>query len=145
MVLAVLAKAADISASTRNKMGGKLKAKDGTVVYWPARRKFRKLLLGVGLSPFGYDRLWSEIAFPEALGLAEEALSNNPNDPVDYICEVFKLKRRSPKTLNIFKSWVDSVKILKLPHQAPNVLMRKLFFAGFINSDSKQIKSMFIL
>ena len=93
------------------KWAGKLKAKDGNIVYWSSPEQVSEVVGWRGLSPFGYDRLWSEIAFPEALGLAQEAVQSNPADPVDYICNVFNIKRRSPKTLNIFKSWVAAAEL----------------------------------
>ena len=61
-----------------------------------------------GLSPFGYDRTWSEIAYPEAVGLAKEAIRRQPSDPVDYICETFGLKRRVATTLGVFQGWVTA-------------------------------------
>ena len=60
-----------------------------------------------GIDPWGVDRDWSEIPYPETRGLARFALENSPNDPVDYICNIFGLKRRHEKTLAAFQSWVD--------------------------------------
>jgi very-short-patch-repair endonuclease len=62
-----------------------------------------------GLDPWGYDRDWSEIPYPEAKGLARLALQKSPNDPVNYICDAFNLKRRHEKTLEQFQSWVDGI------------------------------------
>lgn len=62
-----------------------------------------------GLDPWGEEREWTEIPHPEAKGLARLALENSPLDPVDYICKVFKLKRRHDKTLEQFQSWVEEV------------------------------------
>lgn len=56
-----------------------------------------------------YERDWNDIPYPEAKGLARLALNTSPNDPVDYICNFFKLKRRHEKTLEQFQSWVDAV------------------------------------
>ena len=64
-----------------------------------------------GLDPWGDERGWSEVPYPEAKGLARLALQKSPNDPVDYICNVFKLKRRHEKTLEEFQSWVDEIKL----------------------------------
>jgi very-short-patch-repair endonuclease len=80
--------------------------KDHEPIYWLSPDDVVDLLPWRGLSPFGYERDWSEIAFPEALGLAREAIEYQPQDPVDYICRMFELKRRHPKTLEIFRSWV---------------------------------------
>ncbi len=62
-----------------------------------------------GLDPWGDEREWTEIPHPEAKGLARLALEKSPRDPVDYIFNVFKLKRRHDKTLKQFKSWIDDV------------------------------------
>ena len=63
-----------------------------------------------GVDAFGYERKWSEIAYPEVIGLANEAISRQPHDPVDYICEVFDLKRRHEKTLQVFAGWIEAAK-----------------------------------
>jgi len=62
-----------------------------------------------GLDVFGDDRDWSEIPYPEAKGLARLALQQSPSDPVDFICNIFKLQRRHEKTLAEFQAWVDDV------------------------------------
>jgi len=62
-----------------------------------------------GLAPWGYERDWSDIPYPEALGLARLARVERPGDPVDYICEEFQLKRRHEKTIAEFQGWVDEV------------------------------------
>ncbi len=64
-----------------------------------------------GLNPWGNDRDWTEIPYPEAKGLARLAMEKSPKDPVDYICNIFKLKRRHEKTLEQFKSWVEDIRI----------------------------------
>jgi hypothetical protein len=63
-----------------------------------------------GVDAFGYPRAWNELAYQEALGLARHALEVAPNNPVDYMCEVFDLKRRHEKTLGIFNDWVSRVR-----------------------------------
>lgn len=78
-------------------------------VYWLSPNDVVDVLPWRGLSPFGYEREWSEIAFPEALGLAREAIERQPRNPVDYICSLFELKRRHAKTLKTFQSWVDVI------------------------------------
>ena len=62
-----------------------------------------------GLNPWGDEREWTEIPFPEAKGLARLAVEKSPKNPVDYICNVFKLKRRYDNTLEQFQSWVSEV------------------------------------
>jgi len=64
-----------------------------------------------GIAPFGSNRDWKEIPYPEAIGLAIKALLESPRDPVNYICEEFQLKRRHPATLAIFQTWVDSARV----------------------------------
>jgi very-short-patch-repair endonuclease len=62
-----------------------------------------------GLDVFGDEREWRDIAYPEAKGLARLALQESSNDPVGFICDTFKLKRRNEKTLAEFQTWVDSI------------------------------------
>ncbi|GAA0348180.1 DUF3320 domain-containing protein [Bowmanella denitrificans] len=83
---------------------------DQKPVVWPSADNIASEIPWRGVAAFGYPRLWSEIAYPEALGLARLALEKSPQDPVGYICDEFELKRRHDKTLSIFKSWVDEVK-----------------------------------
>nr|MBA2484358.1 hypothetical protein [Nitrosomonas sp.] len=64
-----------------------------------------------GLDVFGDDRDWREIPYPEAKGLARFALQQSPNMPVDFICNIFKLRSCHEKTLAEFQSWVDDVAI----------------------------------
>lgn len=59
-----------------------------------------------GLNAFGDEREWSDIPYPEAKGLARLATQQSPNAPIDFICRVFKLKRRHEKTLEQFQSWI---------------------------------------
>jgi len=79
-------------------------------VVWSSPEEIEDEMPWRGLAPWGDDRDWTEIPYPEAKGLARLALQESPNDPVNYICEVFKLKRRHDKTLEQFKSWVDEIK-----------------------------------
>ena len=77
-------------------------------VYWASEQDVVEVTPWRGLIPFGYERNWSEIAYPEALGLAREAIGHQPSKPVDYICNEFDLKRRHPKTMDIFQDWVNA-------------------------------------
>ena len=79
-------------------------------IYWLSPDDVVDVINWRGLSPFGDDRDWKEIAFPETLGLAREAIEKNPQDPVGYIVDVFKLKRRNAATLEVFQGWVDAEK-----------------------------------
>tara|TARA_R110001592_G_scaffold260282_1_gene524769 strand:+ start:94311 stop:100136 length:5826 start_codon:yes stop_codon:yes gene_type:complete len=64
-----------------------------------------------GIAPWGYVRDWSEIPYPEAKGLARLALQKSPDNPVNYICNIFNLKRHHEKTLAQFRSWVDEINL----------------------------------
>ena len=79
-------------------------------VVWSCPKDIVEEMSWRGLDPWGDERDWSEIPYPEARGLARLAVQQSPNDPVDYICSVFKLKRRHDKTLEQFQSWVDVIK-----------------------------------
>ena len=59
-----------------------------------------------GLAPWGQIRDWREIPFPESIGLARTALEIAPDDPVNYICDTFELKKRHPSTLDEFENWI---------------------------------------
>lgn len=76
-------------------------------VVWSTPDKVTDEIPWRGLAPWGYERDWSELPYPEAKGLARLAIQEQPDDPVDYICNVFSLKRRHEKTLGEFKRWVD--------------------------------------
>ncbi|MFA0792314.1 DUF4011 domain-containing protein [Microbulbifer echini] len=62
-----------------------------------------------GLAPWEEERDWAEIPHPEALGLARLAIEKLPKNPVEYICNEFRLKRRHSKTLQQFQAWVDEI------------------------------------
>ncbi len=62
-----------------------------------------------GRAPWGEERQWTEIPYPEVKGLVRLAIEKSPKDPVDYICKVFKLERRHEKTLEKFQSWVNEI------------------------------------
>ena len=89
---------------------GSLEDLNEPTAYWVSPEDVQEIVHWRGLNPFGYDRVWSEIAFPEARGLAREAIDNRPEDPVGYICDEFGLKRRAAVTLGVFGSWVANVK-----------------------------------
>ena len=78
-------------------------------VVWMRPEDITDEIVWRGLSPWGDERDWSEIPYPEAKGLARAALTESPDDPVSYICNVFKLKRRHEKTLEEFSSWVKAM------------------------------------
>tara|TARA_R110002072_G_scaffold64_9_gene433 strand:- start:30582 stop:36431 length:5850 start_codon:yes stop_codon:yes gene_type:complete len=76
-------------------------------VVWSSPEKIVDEMPWRGLDPWGYERDWSEIPYPEAKGLARLALQKQPTDPVDFICNEFKLKRRHEKTLTEFQAWIN--------------------------------------
>ncbi|MDO6424459.1 DUF4011 domain-containing protein [Saccharophagus degradans] len=63
-----------------------------------------------GLAPWGDNRDWAEVPYPEARALAKLAIEKSPSDPVDFICNEFELKRRYDKTLAVFSGWIDDVR-----------------------------------
>lgn len=79
-------------------------------VYWPSPEQVVTILPWRGVNAFGYARDWQEIAYPEALGLAKEAMMKQPSDPVDFICNEFAIQRRHASTLDEFASWVNVVR-----------------------------------
>ncbi len=79
-------------------------------VYWASPDQVMDIIPWRGIDVFGYLRDWQEIAYPEALGLAKQALLKQPSDPVDFICNEFALKRRHAKTLEEFSAWVNAVR-----------------------------------
>lgn len=78
-------------------------------VVWLAPKDVVEEMPWRGVSPWDGERNWNEIPYPEAKGLARLALQKAPNNPVEYICDVFKLKRHHEKTIEQFKSWVKDV------------------------------------
>ncbi|MGE4317731.1 MAG: DUF4011 domain-containing protein [Deferribacterales bacterium] len=92
---------------------GTLKIQGQDPVYWVSPQDVAEIIPWRGVNAFEYERNWSEIAYPEALGLAQEALERQPLDPVDYICNVFKLQRRHQTTLDTFRVWVDAALLLE--------------------------------
>ena len=91
---------------------GVLRLEGEAPVYWSSPEEIVDLIPWRGLNAFGDEREWSELAYPEALGLACEALEKQPSDPVDYICNVFELRRRHSTTLATFNSWVESARLI---------------------------------
>jgi very-short-patch-repair endonuclease len=83
---------------------------NGQWVMWPSPNDIRNEIPWRGVEPFGGERKWNEIAYPEALGLARKALAESPHDPVGYICDVFNLQRHYDSTLREFRAWVDAIR-----------------------------------
>lgn len=82
-------------------------------VYWSNPDQVTTVFEWRGLDPFGYERTWREIAHPEAMGLALQAIKHQPNDPIDYICNSFELKRRASGTITEFQRWVKEAEQLR--------------------------------
>lgn len=91
---------------------GKYQHKDKPAAYWVSQDDVAHVIEWRGVEAFGYERDWSELAHPECLGLAMMGLEAQPEDPVDYICKEFDLKRRYETTLEVFGSWVDEARLL---------------------------------
>jgi len=79
-------------------------------VAWLAPEHVTSEIAWRGLSPWGVERDWREIPFQEAKSLVRISLEKAPNGPVDYICEIFKIRKRHPSTLEVFRKWVEVVK-----------------------------------
>lgn len=90
---------------------GLLKQNPDRRTYWLTPDKVTEISEWRGLDAFGEERAWTEIALPEALGLAALAIQEQPSDPVDYIFRTFGLQRRRENTKLIFQSWVDQIKL----------------------------------
>jgi very-short-patch-repair endonuclease len=78
-------------------------------VYWLRPDYVQEVAAWRGLAPWGYERDWKEIAYPEALGLAREAVEKKPDSPVEYICDEFGITRRHPTTIETFEGWIDAI------------------------------------
>lgn len=77
------------------------------LVIWLSPKDVKNVIEWRGVEAFGYEREWSELPYPETIGLGQYALKKSPQGTGDYICNLFDLKRRHEKTLTIFKSWVE--------------------------------------
>jgi very-short-patch-repair endonuclease len=62
-----------------------------------------------GFMAFGVEREWSELCYPEQIGLAKAAIKAQPNDPVDWIFKEFQISRRSSSTILEFEAWIIRV------------------------------------
>jgi len=82
---------------------------NGQLVIWPSADSVRDEIPWRGVDAFDGERKWNEIAYPEALGLAREALDRAPSEPILYICDAFNLQRRYDTTLAEFQTWVDDI------------------------------------
>ena len=91
---------------------GSLKQKPDRRTYWSTPDLVTEISEWRGLNPFGEDRSWTEIALPEALGLALLAIKQEPWDPVDYIFRTFKLQRRRENTKVVFENWISLAKVI---------------------------------
>ena len=82
---------------------------NGQLVIWPSADSVRDEIPWRGVDAFDGERKWNEIAYPEALGLAREALDRAPSEPILYICDAFNLQRRYDTTLAEFQTWVNDI------------------------------------
>jgi len=81
-------------------------------VYWLSPEDVQGVVAWRGVSPWDYRREWKEIAYPEILGLAKEAVERKPGNPVEYICDQLEIRQRHPATIEIFETWVEAYKTL---------------------------------
>lgn len=79
----------------------------GEITVWKSSDDIEDLVQWRGVNAFGIPREWNAIAYPERLGLVQDALKKSPHDPIDYIFNEFSLNRRSKSTTNKFESWVS--------------------------------------
>jgi hypothetical protein len=86
---------------------GIVKHDSGEVTVWKSTEDIEGLVQWRGMNAFGTPREWNTIAYPERLGLVQDALEKSPNDPVDHIFNEFSLNRRTKSTKNKFESWVN--------------------------------------
>ncbi len=86
---------------------GIIQHKTGEKTVWKSSDDIEDLVQWRGVNAFGIPREWNTIAYPERLGLVQNALEKSPNNPVDYIFNEFSLNRRTKSTTNKFESWVN--------------------------------------
>jgi hypothetical protein len=79
---------------------------------WAEPDQVTDLIEWRGVSPFGEQRYWKEIAYQEQLGLAKAALINSPLDPIEWMFCELKLSRRRERTADEFRQWIDTTKRL---------------------------------
>lgn len=66
-----------------------------------------------GLNAFGQERDWKGLCYQEQIGIARAALAAQPEDPVDWLFNEFKIGRRHPSTANTFEEWVRNANKLE--------------------------------
>jgi hypothetical protein len=86
---------------------------DREITVWSSPEDIVDIIDWRGVDAFGTPREWSSLAYPEQLGLAKVAISNSPNDPVDFIFNEFRLSRRTKSTTSKFENWVSEYKSLE--------------------------------
>ena len=65
-----------------------------------------------GVAPFGQHRDWKNLPEQERVGLALEALSVRPDDPVGWMFIELKIGRQRASTIEEFKRWVSKARAL---------------------------------
>jgi len=73
---------------------------------WATPAQITDLIEWRGLSPFGVERKWKDLAHEEQLGFAKAALENAPSAPVDWMFKELKLSRRHEATVLEFQQWI---------------------------------------
>jgi very-short-patch-repair endonuclease len=62
-----------------------------------------------GLYAFGVERDWKDLCYQEQIGISRAALKAQPNDPIEWLFNEFKIARRHSSTAETFQSWIDRV------------------------------------
>ncbi len=88
---------------------GLKKFTDKKIVVWRNKPDIVDEIPWRGRFAFGVERQWSDIPYPEALGLARLALEMNSTDPISYIINEFEIKRKHETTIQIFQSWIYEI------------------------------------
>jgi superfamily I DNA and/or RNA helicase/very-short-patch-repair endonuclease len=78
----------------------------GEKTVWITPDNVKTVIPWRGIDAFGVVREWTSIPVPEQIGLAQIALIESPDFPVNYIFEEFRLSRRAKKTVEVFESWI---------------------------------------
>jgi superfamily I DNA and/or RNA helicase/very-short-patch-repair endonuclease len=84
---------------------------DGSKTVWTNPADITHLIEWRGTNAFGLPRDWTNLPYPERLGLAKYALEKSPNDPVDLIFSEFNLGRRTASTKTQFETWIGAYQL----------------------------------
>jgi hypothetical protein len=79
---------------------------DEKTTVWRDKTDISDVIPWRGARAFGDLRQFRDLPYEEQIGLAQEAKTSNNSDPVDWMFEVFEIKRRHENTAEIFKRWI---------------------------------------